>query len=200
MSEPASPLRMTAAEYLAWEREQPEKHEFHLGEVFAMAGGSPRHNFLASAVGAELRGAFRDGPCGVLSSDQQISTTSQRRYVYADAVVVCGPFEHETGARDVLTNPSVVVEVLSPSTERYDRGEKWRAYQRLGSLRDYLLVSQAEARVEHYQRTDGGWRYRALGEGERVELTGGSFLVDDLYRGAFDYPGDEPPETPDPDA
>ena len=171
MSEPATPLRMTAAEYLAWEREQPEKHEFHLGEVFAMAGGSPRHNFLASACAAELRTAHRGGPCGVLSSDQQISTTSRKRYVYADAVVVCGPFEHETGASDVLTNPSVVVEVLSSSTEAYDRGEKWRAYQRLGSLRDYLLVSQREARVEHYQRTEGGWRYAALGEGERIELS-----------------------------
>ncbi len=198
MSEPATPLRMTAAEYLAWEREQPEKHEFHLGEVFAMAGGSPRHNVLASACAAELRTAHRGGPCGVLSSDQQISTTSRKRYVYADAVVVCGPFEHETGASDVLTNPSVVVEVLSSSTEAYDRGEKWRAYQRLGSLRDYLLVSQREARVEHYQRTEGGWRYAALGEGERIELAGGaSFAVDDLYRGAFDYPGDAAPDPVD---
>ena len=79
MPERAPPLRMTAAEYLAWEREQPEKHEFHLGEVFAMAGGSPRHNFLASACAAELRTAHRGGPCGVLSSDQQISTTSRKR-------------------------------------------------------------------------------------------------------------------------
>ena len=203
MPERAPPLRMTAAEYLAWEREQPEKHEFHLGEVFAMAGGSPRHNVLASACAAELRTAHRGGPCGVLSSDQQISTTSRKRYVYADAVVVCGPFEHETGASDVLTNPSVVVEVLSSSTESfnteaYDRGEKWQAYQRLGSLRDYLLVSQREARVEHYQRTEGGWRYAALGEGERIELAGGaSFAVDDLYRGAFDYPGDAAPDPVD---
>ena len=90
------------------------------------------------------------------------------------------------------------LEVLSPSTEAYDRGEKWQAYQRLGSLRDYLLVSQREARVEHYQRTEGGWRYAALGEGERIELAGGaSFAVDDLYRGAFDYPGDAAPDPVD---
>ena len=154
---------MSAAEYLAWEREQPQKHEFHCGEVFAMAGGSPRHNLLAAAFAAELRAATRAKGCHALSSDQRISASVGERYVYADAVVVCGELRTEPGTIDVLSNPTVIVEVLSASTESFDRGEKWEAYQRLASLTDYLLVSQTAVRVEHYRReADGSWRYRVV--------------------------------------
>jgi Uma2 family endonuclease len=138
MGKVATPDRMSAAEYLVWEREQRDKHEYHLGEVFLMAGGSPRHNDLASAMSGELRLALRDSDCGVLSSDQRISAARNERYVYPDTVVVCGAFESEPGADDVLTNPSIIVEILSQSTERYDRGDKWEAYQQLPSLTDYL--------------------------------------------------------------
>jgi Uma2 family endonuclease len=89
-------LRMSAAEYLDWERQQSCRHEFHEGQVFAMAGGSPRHNFLAMAVGAELRAGMRDRPCHVLSSDQRIAADAGTRYVYADAVRV-EHFQRETG-------------------------------------------------------------------------------------------------------
>lgn len=179
---------MTAPEYLAWERDQPGKHEFKLGEVFAMAGGSPRHNFLATAVAAELRAAVRGKGCHALSSDQRISAAEGERYVYSDAVVVCGGLRTEPGTTDVLANPSVVVEVLSPSTEAYDRGDKWQAYQRLASLTDYLLVAQSAVRVEHYRRDpDGSWRYRELGPGDAIALANGAALsVDAVYVGAFD--------------
>ena len=139
-------------DYLAWERTQPTKHEFHLGEVFAMAGGSPRHNCLSGAMIAELRAALRGKGYHVLTSDQRIAAEQDRRYVYADAVVVCGPMKTEPGTSDVLANPRILVEVLSRSTETYDCGEKWEAYQRLASLSDYLLVAQTSVRVEHYQR------------------------------------------------
>lgn len=184
--------RMTAAEYLAWEREQVDKHEFHLGEVFLMAGGSPRHNFLASACGGELRSALEGSDCGVLSSDQRVAASRAERYVYPDAVVVCGPFEAEEGTTDALANPSVIVEVLSKTTEKYDRGDKWQAYRQLGSLTDYLLVSQHEKRVEHYQRSGTDtWQYRVIGEGDRVFLARGAELsLDAIYAGAFDYPAD----------
>lgn len=192
MGEGSTTERMSPAEFLAWERRQPGKHEYHLGEVFAMAGGSPRHNFLSAAVCAELRAAVRGKGCSALSSDQRISADEGRRYVYADAVVVCGPMKMEPGAPDVLMNPRVLVEVLSRSTETYDRGDKWEAYQRLPSVTDYLLVAQATVRVEHYQRdVDGSWRYRTLGPGERVTLGDGAVLsIDDVYEGAFELDGD----------
>lgn len=184
----ATTERMSAAEYLAWERAQPEKHEYHRGDIFAMTEGSPRHNILSSAVAAELRAAVRGKRCHVLSSAQWISGEQGDRYVYADAVMACGGVQMEAGTSDVLVNPSVVVEVLSPSTEMFDRGEKWRAYQALASLTDYLLVSQTSVRVEHFRReADGSWRYRVLVAGDTISLTNGAALiVDSIYEGAFE--------------
>lgn len=190
MAEPAAPARMSAAEYLAWEREQPSRHEFHLDAVYAMAGGSPRHSFLSNSMGAELRAAVRGKPCHVLSSDQRIGAPAGDRYMYADVVVACGGVQLETGSTDVLVNPSVIVEVevLSPRTEAYDRGEKWEKYQRLESLTDYLLVAQGAARIEHFQReADGAWRYREYAAAEIVVLANGATLsVDSVYEGAFE--------------
>lgn len=178
---------MSVQDYLAWEREQPGKHEYHLGVVFAMAGGSPRHNLLAAAIGGELRTALRPKGCVVLSPDQRILAEPGRRYVYADAVVVCGSVRTEPGANDVLVNPTAVVEVLSPSTETYDRGDKWEAYQRLESLTDYVLVAQNVVRVEHYQRDNDAWRCRVLGPGDTLTLANGaSVSVDAVYEGAFE--------------
>jgi Uma2 family endonuclease len=188
MGDVATTPRMTAAEYLEWERQQPTKHEFHRGDVFAMAGGSPRHNYLSAAVGAELRAALRGKRCHVLSPDQRISAGQGERYVYADAVVACGGVQTEPGTSDVLANPAIVVEVLSPGTEAYDRGDKWEAYRRIASLTDYLLVSQTSVRAEHYQReADASWRYRVLDAGATITLANGGFLtIDAIYEGAFD--------------
>jgi Uma2 family endonuclease len=192
MGDAATISAMTAADYLAWERTQPAKHEFHLGEVFAMAGGSPRHNFLSGAMIAELRAALRGRGCHVLTSDQRIAAEQERRYVYADSVVVCGAMKTEPGTSDVLANPRMIVEVLSRSTEAHDRGEKWEAYQRLASLTDYLLVAQTSVRVEHYQReADGSWRYRVMSSGDAVTLANGaSVAIDAVYDTAFDLAAD----------
>lgn len=191
MGDAATTYRMTAAEYLEWERAQTSRHEYHLGEVFAMAGGSPRHNFLSSAMGAELRAAVRGKRCHVLSPDQRISAKQGERYVYADSVVACGGLRMEPGTTDVLANPSIVVEVLSRSTEMYDRGAKWEAYQRLPSLTDYLLVAQTSVRVEHYLREGDSWRYRVLEAGDSVTLANGaSVAVDAVYEDAFDLEAD----------
>lgn len=189
---------MTASEYLAWEREQPDRHEFHRGEVFAMAGGSPRHNALCAAVVGDLRLALRGGVCRVLTSDQRVSLAHGDRYVYPDATVVCGPVALEEGTRDVITNPTIVVEVLSAATEAYDRGAKWEAYRQLTSLEDYVLVSQRAEAVEHFQRCeDGSWRYTALRHGEHIALKNGLRIsVSELYEGTFDLPGDD--EVPAP--
>lgn len=193
MSDAAETLRMTASEYLAWEREQPEKHEYHLGEIFAMAGGRARHNYLSNAIGAELRASLCGKPCQVFSSDQRVSVERDKRYVYPDAVVASGGVRNEPGTTDVLTNPTVIVEVLSSSTEKFDRGDKWQAYQRLESLKDYLLVAQSAARIEHYQRqSDDSWRYQLVEAGGSITLSNGARLsVDDIYAGAFEVPGDD---------
>lgn len=193
MNDVAEKLTMSAAEYLAWEREQPEKHEYHLGEIFAMAGGKPRHNYLALAIGAELRQALRGTPCQPFQSDQKVSVERDKRYVYPDVVVACGGARYESGTTDVLENPMVIVEVLSASTEKFDRGDKWSAYQKIESLKDYLLVSQSAARIEHFQRqSDGSWRYVVAEAGGSITLSNEArFSVDDVYAGAFAVPGDE---------
>lgn len=188
MGRVATRSRMTADEYLAWEREQPSKHEYFHGEVFAMAGASPRHNALCGRIIAMASAAMPG--CVVLTSDQRVTMASRGRYVYPDVSIVCGGVEIEAG--DVLTNPTILVEVLSASTEQYDRGLKWEGYQRLTSLADYVIVSQAEPRIEHYLRAaDGSWTYRAAGSGGRVTLsTGAELIVDELFAGVLDLPGD----------
>jgi Uma2 family endonuclease len=137
------------------------------------------------------------GECRVLSSDQQVALEHGERFVYPDATVVCSRVQLVDGG-DALLNPSAVIEVLSPSTERYDRGKKWAAYQRLESLRDYVIVSQREPRIEHFRRKpDGEWSYVAAGPGERVTLAiGVSLEVDAVYEGVFELRGDEDDARP----
>jgi Uma2 family endonuclease len=183
---------MTAPQYLAWEREQPERHHYLRGEVFAMAGGTPRHNALGAAVIAALGNAFRGGPCRVFTSDQRVAIREGTHYVYPDVTVVCGHLELAAGTKDTLVNPSVLVEVLSKGTESYDRGAKWDDCRQLPSLTDYLLVSQSSAHIEHFQRVDDGeWRYRVAVAGGRVTLTSGAVLeVDTVFRGVFELAGE----------
>jgi Uma2 family endonuclease len=183
---------MTSGQYLAWEDEQSSRHEFFRGDVFAMAGGSPRHNALTAAITIELGVALRGGKCRVLSADQRIAARSNEHYVYADASVVCGPLELADGTKGVLANPSVVVEVLSKRTEVYDRGLKWESYRELPSVTDYVLVSQVAPQVEHYKReASGEWRYRVVPAGGRVMLSNGAVVgVDAIYAGVFDLEGE----------
>jgi Uma2 family endonuclease len=179
--------QMSVEDYLAWERAEEHKHEYFDGEVFAMAGGSLRHNALCVAVASALRSALRGG-CHVLSSDQRVRAR-HHRYVYPDVTVVCDKIavEHD----DVLTNPSIVVEVLSARTEQYDRGLKWDGYQSLASLTDYVIVWQERARIEVFSRVDGQWIYASANAGDRLTLTNGAALdVDAIFAGALELPGD----------
>jgi Uma2 family endonuclease len=191
MTRLAARSKLTAVEYLAWEREQVDKHEFYAGEVFAMAGGSPRHNWIAGNVQSVLKRAL-DDRCFTFTSDQRIVFNEGSRYVYPDASVVCGEVVLQDGTRDVLANPTILAEVLSSTTEQYDRGLKWEGYQRLASLTDYLLIAQHEIRVEQFQRaSDGRWFYRAYGPGDRIPLANGALLdIDTIYARAFELPGD----------
>ncbi len=190
MTRASARSKLTAVEYLAWEREQADKHEFHAGEAFTVAGESPRHHWIAGNVQSSLKRAL-DDRCFTFTSDQRIMFDDGARYVYADASVVCGQVLLQEGTTDVLVNPTILVEVLSNGTEQYDRGLKWQGYQQLASLTDYLLIAQHEIRVEQFQRaSDGRWFYRAYGPGERVPLGNGAQIdVDAIYTRAFELPG-----------
>jgi Uma2 family endonuclease len=179
----------TAQEYLAWDRQQPTKHEFFQGEVFAMGGATREHNLLVVNITAELRNALRKKPCETYASDMRVKVPATGLYAYPDASVACGKPEFEDGTLDTLLNPLVLVEVLSDSSERCDRGKKFEQYRSIPSLTDYVLVSQDHVLVEHFRRGEGGtWVLSEVRAGGRVELLGpGCALeVDEIYLKVFD--------------
>ena len=150
----AYPVRrsFTPEEYLYHERNARQKSEYLCGEIYAMAGGSPDHNLITMNVGGELRARLRASPCRVYSSDLKVRTTPDGLFAYPDVTVGCGePVYHDEKA-DVLTNPAVLVEVLSPTTANYDRTTKLDMYLQIPALQECLLISQGEARVEQVTR------------------------------------------------
>ncbi|MEO0325423.1 MAG: Uma2 family endonuclease [Myxococcota bacterium] len=185
MAEPAASL--TYAEYLALEKRTGVRHDFVGGRAIAMAGGTPEHARLCLAVGAELRAALAGGPCVAYGSELKLLVEATGRATYADAAVVCGEAEPSEIDRNALTNPQVVVEVLSRGTEADDRGEKFAHYQRLPSLQEYVLVAQDEARVEVFRRGNeaGEWVLKSFGPGDAFELPslGLRVSVDAVYGG-----------------
>jgi len=190
----ATRAQMTPDAFLIWERAESERHFFIKGEVFAMAGGSPRHSALGARVIGQLSRALAGRPCDVHTSDLRLAVTVDQ-FVYADAVVVCRPIALRPGSADVVTNPSVVVEVLSRTTEAYDRGDKQAAYLALASIKNLVLVSQREVRVEVYSRREnGGFHFEVHGSGDTAIIDGveATLAVDELYGGVFDLPGDAP--------
>lgn len=187
MGEAAKQLKMTPAEYLAFERASPEKHEYLEGEIIARSGGTHKHSLLSTNVLGELHRALLDRPCDVLGSDLRVKTAGAK-YHYPDVSVVCGNPSFEDETCDVLLNPKVIVEVLSDATEKYDRGDKFASYRTIGGLEDYVLVSQTEVLVEHYHRhPEGGWMYRVLGPGDQLDLVslGCKISVDRIYHRVF---------------
>ena len=149
--------RITEEEYLRLERAAEYKSEFVDGEIFAMSGGLLPHNVLAGRWILELGLKLRGRDCLVLTSDQKVRTPSSGSYVYPDVSVVCGQPRMHQSAGDILTNPIVVIEVLSPSTESYDRGKKFELYREIASLQDYILVHTGAVHVEHFSRKPGSW-------------------------------------------
>jgi Uma2 family endonuclease len=164
--------RLTAQEYLALEREAEYKSEYYKGEVFAIAGASLRHNLIAANALATIHGQLRGGPCSAFPSDMRITIPQTPHFAYADVVVVCGQPQLDDDFKDNLVNPVVIIEVLSPSTERYDRGKKFESYQRIPSLMEYVLVSQDRPRVEQFLRQpDGRWLYSETSAEGSIKLT-----------------------------
>lgn len=163
---------VTPEDYLAYERRAEYKNEYFDGEVFAMTGASRRHNLIAMNVGAELRAQLRGRDCETYMSDMRVRIPSANIYTYPDVVVACGEPRFEDAEVDTLLNPALLVEVLSKSTESYDRRVKFNHYRTLESLTEYLLISQDEYHVtQHVKQTDGRWLLTDIrGREGRVEL------------------------------
>jgi len=175
---------MTYAEYLELERSSDIKHEYLRGEVIALAGGTPEHSRLAANVIGELRTALSGRPCVVFTSDARVRIEATDRATYPDVTVVCERLEHAADDRDTITNPVVIVEMLSDQTEADDRGEKFAHYRRLASLREYVLVSQRTTRIEVYRRQGLAWVFSeaAAGQALALESLGVTLSVDEIYR------------------
>lgn len=172
MSTPAEQL-LTEHEYLALERAATTKNEFYGGRMFAMSGARRPHNLITTNLVRELSTQLMERRCEVYPNDMRVKVTATGLYTYPDAVVVFGEPEFEDEVEDTLLNPTLIVEVLSESTEAYDRGEKLDHYLRLPSLQEYVLVAQNRVRVERYARQAGAsdWLFGvATGLEARVEL------------------------------
>jgi Uma2 family endonuclease len=173
-------------EYLALEAESLEKHEYLQGDILAMPRGTPTHARLGARLSAILDRALGGRPCGVYSSDLRVCVEDTGLTTYPDLTVICGPLRPAPNDANAATNPTVLVEVLSPSTEAFDRGEKFDHYRQIPSLQDYVLVGSEVARVEVYHRLgDGSWRLTVAETGGSVwvESLGLDLAVDALYEG-----------------
>lgn len=181
--------RHSYRDYLALEEASNVKHEYLGGDIQAMAGGTPEHAALQVAVSSLLHDRLRGGACRVFSSDLRVRVLATGLATYPDVTVVCGELERDPDSSITVVNPTLVVEVLSDGTEEYDRGEKREHYEKIPSLREYLLVSQRERRLELLRRrSDGSWEHRqASGPGESLRLDSVACLLDldAVYRGVL---------------
>ena len=179
--------RITPQEYLIRERQASIKSEFYQGEIFAMGGGSANHSLIAANFVREAGNALKDKPCIVFNSDLRVQVQSTGLYTYPDATIVCGELLFDDDHRDTILNPTVIVEVLSDSTEKYDRGKKSNHYRQIASLKELILIAQERSHVERFTRQpNGDWLFH-----EQKELTadfelkslGISIAISELYRG-----------------
>jgi Uma2 family endonuclease len=174
----------TYAEYLALEASSNVKHEFLGGQIYAMAGGTPEHAALASAVAGLLFAQLRGTGCRSYDSDLRVRTRSGLA-TYPDVTIICGPTERDETDSQAVTNPVLIIEVLSRSTEAYDAGDKFEHYKTLPSLRQYVLVSHREPSLEVWTLGEDGWSQTIVREGETAELSIGARLdVRELYESA----------------
>lgn len=173
----------TPEEYLDRERGAEYKSEYFAGEIVAMAGAKRTHCLISGSITASLGTQLRQAPCEVYAGDMKVQADKARQFSYPDVVVVCGEPQFRDDQDDVLQNPVIIVEVLSPSTEAYDRGEKFLRYRQLDSLQEYLLVTQNEQRVEQFtKQSDGSWRMTETTEGSlTLESVGCTLSFDDIY-------------------
>ncbi len=168
MSSAATKIRFTPQEYLALERKSETRNEYYNGEIFAMAGASREHNLIVANLFRDIGNQLEDRPCESYPSHMRVSIEATGLYTYPDVSVVCGEPRFQDREVDTLLNPTVIVEVLSPSTEAYDRGDKFRHYRRIDSLREFVLISQDRMMVERYTRQGKDWVLSDLTDPDQV--------------------------------
>ena len=165
MALPQSHQPITEAEYLEFERHSDTKHEFVDGEILAMAGASWNHTVIVSNINTRLNVGLENSSCIAVTNDMKVYVISDKSFRYPDVVVVCGDPIFKEGTNDILTNPTVIFEVLSPTTELYDRSTKYFEYQQIPTLQDYVLVAQDTYRMEIFSRTDSkGWLHTMVSD------------------------------------
>ena len=176
---------LTPEEYLAAERKAETRSEYFAGEVFAMVGASKRHNLIAANIIRVLGNQLLERACNVYPSDMRVKVSATGKYTYPDVVVACEPELFDDAENDTLLNPVVIVEVLSASTEAYDRGKKFEQYQQIASLTEYILVAQEPYRIEQYVRqNDKEWRYSEYhdaGDVLKIGVIGCEIALKDAY-------------------
>lgn len=174
----------TLEDYLSVEEMSDVRHEFLNGQIFAMAGGTPEHAALSAAIVVVLGIKLRGSQCRTYSSDLRIRVLATGLATYPDAAVICGPVQRDPASASHVTNPTVVIEVLSPKTEDYDRGKKREHYQRIETLREYVLIAQDRQCVDVFVHSaSGAWEQTTYGEADIVTLAslGVSFSTTELY-------------------
>lgn len=191
--------RVTEAEYLAFERASETRHEFLNADIIAMAGASEPHNLISGNLFTELNVMLKGAKCRAYTHDMRVKPSSSKSYVYPDIVVACPPIEFLDEKRDTLLNPQVVVEVLSPTTEGYDRGDKFDLYRESPSLQQYVLFSQDAIRAVSYIRQSDGvaWLMRPLDNGsDTIDFPslGISVSLADIYRNV-ERSAPQPPQS-----
>lgn len=172
-------------EYLDMERDSEQRHEYYDGEIFAMAGGTPNHNRIVLNLANSLNVRFADRECEAFASDVRVELDKDRHYAYPDVVVVCGGLEFADNREDTIINPILIAEVLSDSTEAYDRGLKFKAYQNIASLKHYLLIEQNTVGIEHFHKEAGIWRLREYRDTDDTifsQSLGLSISVSEIYK------------------
>lgn len=158
----ASSSIFTEEDYLIFERSSEIKHEYLAGHVYAMAGATREHNLITGNIAGELRRQLRGEPCETYSNDMRVKIPQTGLYTYPDVVVVCGEPLFSDDHRDTLINPLLIVEVLSPSTEGYDRGEKFKHYRSIQPFSEYVLIARDRMSADHFVRQDGTWTIREV--------------------------------------
>jgi Uma2 family endonuclease len=180
--------RFTPAEYLEWEEQQEFRNEFVKGEVYAMTGGTINHSKIAVNLTISIGSHLQSGNCQLLNSDAKVKVAESEAFFYPNLSVSCD--ERDNNADKFISHPCLIIEVLSPATEAYDRGEKFRLYRRSPSLQEYVLVSTTAINVEVFGRDNRGqWLFTAYSAGDIVELNSitCSFPIEQIYAGiAFD--------------
>ncbi len=176
-------VRYALEEYLSFEASSNVKHEYLAGQIYAMAGGTPEHAALAAAFLGQLYAQLRSGRCRAYNADLRIRVRATDLLTYPDITIICGPVERDVDDPLSAVNPTLLVEVLSDSTERYDRGGRFEHYKRLASLKQYVLVSHRERNVEVWTREGDTWTSTTAGDGQRAQLAsvGASLDVRELY-------------------